>query len=92
MQSIQKDLSFSAKLQFQAFFVGQMISNTGNWLTNVALILLILKMTGSSFVTGLLSACQFGPMLILSAWAGAIADRSYSCRWIVRLPALFNQP
>jgi hypothetical protein len=27
---------------FRLFFVGQLISNTGNWLTNVALTLLVL--------------------------------------------------
>jgi MFS family permease len=58
------------------YFIGQLISNTGNWLTNVALILLVLKITGSGFAVGVLAACQFGPILLLSAWAGAIADRS----------------
>ena len=60
---------------FKLYFFGQLISNTGNWLTNVALILLVLKITGSGFDVGILAACQFGPVLILSAWAGAIADR-----------------
>jgi MFS family permease len=61
---------------FRLFFIGQLISNTGNWLTNVALVLLVLKITGSGLDVGLLAAFQFGPILILSAWAGAIADRS----------------
>lgn len=58
------------------FFIGQMISNTGNWLGDVVLVLLVLKLTGSGFAVGLLAACQFGPILFLSAWGGAIADRS----------------
>jgi MFS family permease len=61
---------------FKLFFIGQLISSTGNWLTNVALTLFVLKMTGSGFAVGVLVACQFGPILFLSAWAGAIADRS----------------
>ena len=61
---------------FRLYFIGQLISNTGNWLTNVALILLVLKITGSGLAVGLLAACQFGPILLLSAWAGAVADRS----------------
>ena len=61
---------------FRLFFTGQLISNTGNWLTNVALILLVLKLTRSGFAVGLLAACQFGPMFFLGAWAGALADRS----------------
>lgn len=61
---------------FRLFFIGQTISNTGNWLTNVALTLLMLKITGSGFAIGMLAACQYGPVFFLSAWAGAIADRS----------------
>jgi MFS family permease len=61
---------------FRLYFIGQLISNTGNWLTNVALVLLVLKLTGSGLDVGLMAACQFGPILLLSAWAGAIADRS----------------
>lgn len=60
---------------FKLFFIGQAISNTGNWLTNVAIVLLVLNMTGSGFAVGLLAAFQYGPILLLSAWGGAIADR-----------------
>jgi MFS family permease len=59
---------------FRLYFIGQLISNTGNWLTNVALTLLVLNLTGSGLAVGLLAACQYGPILFLSAWAGAIAD------------------
>ncbi|HEY3876357.1 MAG TPA: MFS transporter [Candidatus Kapabacteria bacterium] len=61
---------------FRLFFIGQSISNSGNWLTNVALILLVLKLTGSGVAVGVLAACQYGPILLFSAYAGAIADRS----------------
>jgi MFS family permease len=61
---------------FRLFFIGQTISNTGNWLTNVALTLLVLRITGSGFAVGVSAACQYGPILFLSPWAGAVADRS----------------
>jgi len=61
---------------FRLFFFGQLISNSGNWLTMIALTLLVLHRTGSGVAVGLLAACQFGPMLVLSAWAGVVADRS----------------
>ena len=61
---------------FRLFFLGQLVSNTGNWLTNVALTLLILHLTNSGLAVGALTAAQFGPILLLSPWAGAIADRS----------------
>jgi len=60
---------------FRLYFRGQLVSNTGNWLTNVALTLLVLDITGSGLAVGLLAACQYGPILVLSAWAGAVADR-----------------
>ena len=60
---------------FRLYFIGQLISNTGNWLTNVAITLLVLNLTGSGLAVGLLTACEYGPILFLSAWAGAIADR-----------------
>lgn len=61
---------------FRLFFIGQFISNSGNWLTMLALTLLVLHRTGSGVAVGLMAACQFGPLLLLSAWAGVIADRS----------------
>jgi MFS family permease len=61
---------------FRLFFFGQLVSNTGNWLTNVALTLLILHLTNSGLAVGALTAAQFGPILFLSPFAGALADRS----------------
>lgn len=60
---------------FRLYFIGQMVSNTGNWLTNVAIALLVLKITGSGLRLGVLSAFQYGPLMILSPYAGALADR-----------------
>jgi len=73
---------------FRLFFIGQTISNTGNWLTNVALTLLVLKLTRSGLAVGVLAACQFGPVLFLSAWAGAIADRSDKRRMLLLTQSL----
>lgn len=61
---------------FRLFFVGQTVSNTGNWLTRVALTLLVLHRTGSGVAVGVLAACQYGPILLISAWAGVIVDRT----------------
>jgi MFS family permease len=68
---------------FRLFFVGQMVSNTGNWLTNVALTLLVLDLTGSGVAVGLVAACQFGPILLFSAWGGAVADRTDKRRLLI---------
>ena len=61
---------------YRLFFFGQLVSNTGNWLTNIALTLLVLHLTNRGLPVGALSAAQYGPILLLSPWAGAIADRS----------------
>jgi MFS family permease len=61
---------------FRLFFVGQFISNSGSWLTMLALTVLVLHRTGSGVAVGVMAACQFGPLLALSPWAGLIADRS----------------
>jgi MFS family permease len=52
------------------------ISQIGNWLTLIAQALLVLKLTDSGLALGLLAACQFGPVLVLGAWSGLVADRS----------------
>ena len=68
---------------FKLFFIGQSISNVGNWLTNVALLLLTYHLTQSGLAVGVMAACQTGPILFLSAWAGAIADRSDKRRMLM---------
>ena len=60
---------------FRLFFIGQTISNTGNWLTTVALTLLVLHLTHSGLAIGLITAAQYGPLLLFSISGGAIADR-----------------
>jgi MFS family permease len=61
---------------FRLFFVGQLISQVGNWLTLIAQVLLVLKLTNSGIALGLLAAFQFGPVLLFGAFAGLVADRS----------------
>ncbi len=73
---LRRTLSSLRWRNFRLFFIGQTISQTGNWLTNIALTLLILRRTGSGVELGLLVACQYGPILLLSAWAGVIVDRT----------------
>ncbi|MGH8928952.1 MAG: MFS transporter, partial [Acidimicrobiia bacterium] len=60
---------------FKLFFIGQFVSQTGTWMTMVAQTLLVLDLTGSGVMLGLLAACQFGPILLLGAWTGTVADR-----------------
>ncbi len=60
---------------YRRYFVGQIISLSGNWMQIVAEMWLILRLTNSSFVVGLTAALQFLPMLVAGAWGGLLADR-----------------
>jgi MFS family permease len=60
---------------YRLFWLGQVVSATGNWLTNLALALLVLHLTNSGLAVGAISACMYGPILLLSSWGGALADR-----------------
>ena len=61
---------------FRLFFTGQLISQIGNWLTLIAQTLLVLELTDNGIALGGLAAAQFGPVLVLGAWGGLVADRS----------------
>src|SRR4051794_33354396 len=62
---------------FRLFFIGQGISQVGNWLTLVAQALLAFEMSGhSAFAVGVLAACQFLPVLLLGAYGGVVSDRT----------------
>ena len=60
---------------YKLFFGGQMISWTGTWVQWVAQGWLVLRITGSGFGLGLVTAFQWLPVLLFGAWAGVIADR-----------------
>ncbi|MCU1371103.1 MAG: arabinose efflux permease family protein [Ilumatobacteraceae bacterium] len=72
---------------FRLFFGGQLVSQTGTWLSMVTQTLLVLKLTDSGVALGLLMAFQFGPMLLLGAWAGAVADRADKRKMLTVLQA-----
>ncbi len=77
LRTLRRETFSSLKTRnFRLFFVGQLISQSGSWLTLIAQTLLVLKLTDNSGVAvGSLTAFQFGPVLLLGAYGGAIADR-----------------
>jgi MFS family permease len=60
---------------YRRYFVGQLISLSGNWMQTVAALWLVLSLTGSGVAVGLTTALQFLPMLLFGAWGGLLADR-----------------
>ena len=73
---------------FRLFFIGQGISQVGTWLNMIAQTLPVLRLTDSGLALGLLTATQFGPVLLFGAWAGLVADRSDKRRLLVHLQTL----
>ena len=61
---------------FRLFWIGQSISSIGSWMQSVGLSWLVLELTNSPFRLGVVSALQFGPVLLLSAIAGVVVDRT----------------
>jgi MFS family permease len=61
---------------FRLFFTGQLISQIGSWMRQIAMALLVLKLTDNGVAVGGLVAFQFLPVLVIGPWAGLLADRS----------------
>jgi MFS family permease len=61
---------------YRRYAVGSLISNTGTWMQRVAQDWLVLRLTdGSGAALGITTGLQFLPVLLLSPYAGVIADR-----------------
>ena len=73
---------------FRLFFAGQTISSIGSWSQSLAIIWLVLEITGRSDRLGIAMALQFLPMLLLGAPAGVLADRIDNRRVLLATSAL----
>jgi MFS family permease len=60
---------------FRLFFYGQLISLIGTWMQSIGQSWLVLEMTHSAFLLGLVGALQFLPVLFLALFGGVLADR-----------------
>ena len=63
------------------------MSQTGEWMTWVALNWAVLESTGSALYLGLINACRLVPAFLLSVPAGVLADRSDRRRLLILLHA-----
>lgn len=77
---------------YRRYFVGQLISLSGNWMQTVTAIWVVLSLTGSGLAVGLTTALQFLPMLLLGAWGGLVADRVPKRRLLMITQALMAIP
>jgi len=65
-----------AHRDYTLFWGGAFITNLGSWLQSVALGWLVLTLTNSTFLLGIVGFAQTIPVLLLGLLGGAIADRS----------------
>ena len=61
---------------YRLYLAGSVVSNTGTWMQRVAQDWLVLHLPGNSGTElGITTGLQFLPILLLSPYAGVIADR-----------------
>jgi MFS family permease len=60
---------------YRLFFFGQMISQIGTWMQTTAQAWLVLELTHSALLLGLVGVLQFLPMMMFSLFGGVLADR-----------------
>ena len=72
---LRRAVSSLAVPNYRRYFAGQVISVSGNWMQLVAVMWLMVKLTGSGVSVGLTAGLQFVPILLFGAWGGLIADR-----------------
>ncbi len=63
-----------AHRNFRLFFAGQLVSLVGTWMQTVAQGWLVLTLTDDPFALGVVTACQFLPVLLFGLFGGVIAD------------------
>lgn len=61
---------------FRLFYGGQLLSLTGTWVQTTALGWLVLQLTNSELLLGLVTASTMFPVLLLALYAGVIADQA----------------
>jgi len=72
---------------YRLYWIGQLVSLTGTWMQTTAQAWLVLKLTSSPFALGLVTTLQFLPIMLLSLFGGAIADRLPKYRLVLAMQA-----
>jgi len=75
---------------FRRFFWAQLVAQTGTWMQTVAQSWLLLHLTPSPFLLGLMGSLQCSPFLFFSIASGAVADRVRKRRLLVVVQVLLG--
>jgi MFS family permease len=74
---------------FRQVWLGQVVSQMGDWFDTIALYTIILNLTGSGRAIGLLMVARFVPSFVFGSLSGVVADR-FSRRSIMILSDLLR--
>lgn len=68
---------------YRLYSGGQIVSTSGNWMQQIAVAWLVLKLTNSPLALGFTTAAQQAPYLAFGVWGGLIADRVSTRRLLI---------
>src|SRR5436189_170009 len=68
---------------YRLFFSGQVVSVSGTWMQNIATAWLVLDLSHSALIVGLLALCQFLPFTLFGLFAGVVVDRLDARRTVI---------
>ena len=80
-EGVQSDATPNSALRvlvqrnFGPYFLGNLVASVGTWIQNIAMALLIFRLTGSTFLVAMVSFAQFIGLIVLAPWTGSAADR-----------------
>src|SRR5215831_18496355 len=77
---------------YRLFFGGQLVSTVGTWMQSIAQPWLVLQLTHSALLVGLVLAAQYLPMLVAGPLGGLVADRFPKRRVLQITQAAFMVP
>lgn len=92
LATLRRTFQSLAIANYRRYFVGQVISISGNWMQVIAEMWLVLRLTGSGTALGFTTALQFTPMLLAGAWGGLLADRVSKRRLLAVTQSLMALP
>jgi MFS family permease len=75
---------------YRLFASGQIVTNVGIWMQRVAQDWLVLDLTNSGTALGIVTALQFGPMVLFGLWGGMLADRYDKRRLLIAARAFMG--
>jgi MFS family permease len=90
--ALRRSFTSLAVPNYRRYFVGQVVSLSGNWMQSVATLWLILDLTGSGIAVGMTTAVEFLPILVGGAWGGLLADRFSKRRLLMITQLLMMAP